>query len=413
MLSHWKWLIIRYSRLIWVRAFLFALVGIVSALIAVVITPFMPIGWASKIGADAIDNILGIMASSMLVVATFSLSTMVAAYAAASTATTPRAVQLLMADTRVQNAIATFIGGFLYSLVGIIALSTDLYGESGRIVLFFVTILMAVVIVVTFIRSIDHVSRLGRVGDAIDRVAKSAIDAMADRHANPWLGGRPSAGRPMPDVPIYRAKIGYIAHLDMKPLQEVAEEMQGEVHVQALPGHLIDPTRPVAFASFEMNDEQREKIQDAFSLSHHRSFDQDPRFGIVVLSEIASKALSPGVNDPGTAIEVIGALTRVLAHWCAPLEEPEMPFDRVYVPGVQIDDVFEDAFFAIANYGAGSVPVGIRLQKALATLSRMGDENFKRAAQTQSELALARAREQLTLPGDTERLAKLAVTVSA
>jgi uncharacterized membrane protein len=154
MLSRWKWLVIRQARRLWVRAFLFALLGIVSALAAVVLSPILPVGWASKIGADALDNILGILASSMLVVATFSLSTMASAYAAASSGTTPRVVQLLMADSRTQNATATFIGGFLYSLVGIIALSTGIYGESGRIVLFFVTILVAGFIVLTFIRSI-------------------------------------------------------------------------------------------------------------------------------------------------------------------------------------------------------------------------------------------------------------------
>jgi hypothetical protein len=44
-----------------------------------------------------------------------------------------------------------------------------------------------------------------------------------------------------------------------------------------------------------------------------RSFDQDPRFGAVVLTEIASRALSPGMNDPGTAIDVIGRAVRLLA----------------------------------------------------------------------------------------------------
>ena len=410
MFSRWKWLFISYSRRIWVRAFLFAVIGILSALAAIVLSPIIPLGWASKIGADSIDHILDILASSMLVVATFSLSTMVSAYGGASTATTPRVVKLLMADTRIQNALATFIGGFLFSVVGIIALSTGLYGESGRIVLFFVTILVAGTIVVTFIRSIEHISQLGRVGDAIDRVALTAIEAMDDRHKNPWLGGRPRGGRPTPAVPIYRQKIGYVAHLDMGPLQALAEEAEGEIHVEALPGHLVDPSQPVAFVDFEPDDEQRQTIEDAFSLAHHRSFDQDPRFGPVVLSEIASKALSPGVNDPGTAIEVIGALARVLARWCRPRDEPESPYDRVYVPAVEVDDVFEDAFFAIGTYGAGSVPVGIRLQKALLALSRLGDgdANYERAARRQSELALARAREQLTLPEDIERLAAIA-----
>ncbi|WP_027134927.1 DUF2254 domain-containing protein [Geminicoccus roseus] len=411
MLSRWKWVFIRYARKLWVRAFLFALVGIISALAAIVLSPILPVGWASKIGADAIDNILEILASSMLVVATFSLSTMVSAYAAASSGTTPRVVKLLMADTHSQNAIATFIGGFLYSLVGIIALSTGLYGEAGRIVLFFVTILVAGFIVVTFIRSIDHVSQLGRVGDSIDRVAATAVQAMDDRRENPYLGGRPLAGRPRPHHPVRLEKIGYVQHLDMAALQRLAEEVEGEIHVDALPGRLVDPSRPVLWTNFELDDAQHQRLHDAFSVDTHRSYDQDPRFGVIVLAEIASKALSPGVNDPGTAIAVIAALVGVLARWTCPVEEPELYFDRIYVPPILVDDLFDDAFAAIGNDCASSVAVGVRLQKALLALARTGDDAYRRAARHQSTMALARARLALSLPEDNTRLAEVAAQI--
>ena len=66
----------------------------------------MPEGIAAQIGASAVGNILGILASSMLAVTTFSLSTMVAAYAAASSSATPRAATLLIEDAAAQRALA-------------------------------------------------------------------------------------------------------------------------------------------------------------------------------------------------------------------------------------------------------------------------------------------------------------------
>ncbi len=128
--------------------------------------------------ADAVDKILGIIASSMLAVTIFSLSTMVAAYGAASTGVTPRATTLVMEDTTTHNALATFIGSFLFSLVGLIALSTGVYGDQGRVLLFAVTIAVVILIVYTLLRWIDHLSRLGRVGETIDRVERAAIEAI-------------------------------------------------------------------------------------------------------------------------------------------------------------------------------------------------------------------------------------------
>ncbi|MEJ1268514.1 DUF2254 family protein [Pantoea ananatis] len=78
------------------------------------------------------DNILNILASSMLAVTTFSLSTMVTAFGSATTHVTPRAMKLVVEDSTTQNVLATFIGSFLFSLVGIIALNMGAYGEQGR-----------------------------------------------------------------------------------------------------------------------------------------------------------------------------------------------------------------------------------------------------------------------------------------
>ena len=149
MIARWRWALARLTKSLWFRASLFSLLGIATALIAIFFKGFVPASLPTQIGADAVDKILGIIASSMLAVTTFSLSTMVSAYSAASSGVTPRATTLVMEDSTTQNALATFIGSFLFSLVGIIALSTGAYGAQGRVVLFTVTIGVVILIVYT------------------------------------------------------------------------------------------------------------------------------------------------------------------------------------------------------------------------------------------------------------------------
>ncbi|MCZ9336028.1 DUF2254 family protein, partial [Klebsiella pneumoniae] len=79
----------------------------------------------------------------------------------------------------------------------------------------------------------------------------------------------------------------------------------------------------------------------------------------------AAKALSPGVNDPGTAIQVIGTGVRLLDVWVQPPEDdgPRPPrCDRLLGPGVAAEDLLEDLFGPIARYGAGDLAVAMRLQ---------------------------------------------------
>ena len=106
MTSKWQWWLNQIVRRIWFRATLFSVGGVVTALLAVAFSSYIPAELPAKIGADAVDKILGIIASSMLTVTTFSLSTMVAAYSAATNNVTPRATKLVMEDSTTQNVLA-------------------------------------------------------------------------------------------------------------------------------------------------------------------------------------------------------------------------------------------------------------------------------------------------------------------
>lgn len=417
MSSRWFWTLRRLSRRIWVRATLFSLGAVVTALVAIVLSPYIPEDLPTKIGSDAVDNILGIIASSMLTVTTFSLSTMVAAYSAATTNVTPRATQLVIEDTTTHNVLSTFVGSFLFSLVGIIALSTGIYGDRGRVVLFAVTILVIVAIVVTLLRWIDHLSSLGRVTQTTERVEAVAMESMRMRRRIPYMGGAPlhdPTTIPRFAHPVFANEVGYVQHVDVHALSEIAEKGSGRIYLRSIPGDLVDPTAPIAMAVGLDGAEGAQEIRDCFTIGDTRSYDQDPRFGASVLTEIASRALSPGINDPGTAIDVIGRAVRLLMVWADPLEEEdEVACPNVFVPPIAIGDLFDDLFTPIARDGASTVEIGIRLQKAFRTLSRFEREGFEENARRHSREALERGEVALAIDADKTRLRKLAEEVCA
>ena len=413
MTSRWAWLLSVLTRRIWFRASLFSLGAIATALVAIVVSPHIPAGLQARIGADAVDNLLGIIASSMLAVTTFSLNIMVSAYSAATSNVTPRATRLVMEDSTTQNVLATFLGSFLFSLVGIIALSAGAYGDQGRVVLFVVTIAVIALVVVTLLRWIDHLSRLGRVTETTARVEEAASRSMRERRERPHMGGAPladPASIPGGARPVRVDASGYLQHLDVRALQAIAESGRGDIFVGVIPGKLVDPSTVLAFAHCLDGDDVEARIRACFTIGDTRSFDQDPRFGACVLSEIASRALSPGINDPGTAVDVIGRAVRLLAIWTDARESDDDPveFPRVHVPPIEPDDLFDDLFSGIARDGAGVVEIGLRLQKAFATLSRLGDGRYVEAARRHSELALERAEAVLTIEDDRRRLREAA-----
>ncbi|KQT54803.1 hypothetical protein ASG43_04400 [Aureimonas sp. Leaf454] len=418
MTAHWRWALGQITRRVWFRASLFSVLAVVTACLGIWLSPFIPADIPAQIGSDAVDNILGIIASSMLTVTTFSLSTMVAAYSAATSNVTPRATKLIMEDSTTQTVLSTFIGSFLFSLVGIIVLSTGAYGDRGRVVLFAVTILVVVFIVVTLLRWIDHLSRLGRVTETTQRVEAVAIAALRRRRDAPYLGGRARAdGGAAPSErgrEIAAGDIGYIQHVDMTALSAIAERGGGEIRLDAIPGTFVDPTRALATSYGLSGEDDAQRIRACFTIGDVRSYDQDPRFGLSVLTEIASRALSQSINDPGTAIDVIGRALRALAVWAEPpSRDVELAYSRIHVPAITVADLFEDVFGPLSRDGAALLEVGIRLQKTCLTLARLGREDFAVEARRHSRLSLARAEAALVLDEDKAVLRSLAAEVAA
>ncbi|MBN8915021.1 MAG: DUF2254 domain-containing protein [Rhizobiales bacterium] len=357
--------------------------------------------------SDSLEPVLTVMASSMLAVVTFSLSAIVSVLAAAAQAATPRATSLLIEDAGLQRTLSVFVGAFLFSIVALVGSVGGVYSDAGRLLLFAATVVLIAVVVGTLLRWIDRVSRLGRMGEIIDRTEEATASALKDFARRPGLGATVRDGPAPAGYPVFASAIGYVQHMDVGQLSAALPEGV-TCHLAVRPGAFMDPVRPLAIFDVSPDDALAEALRRAITIGDIRSFEQDPRFGMVVLAEIASKALSPGVNDPGTAIDVSGTLTRLLWGWRADLNLPvQDAVTNVTIPALSMDDMLEDAFRPIARDGAGQVEVGLRLVAALTSLAEMDEPRLAAAARARLADVLHRA-EAVLLPVDAEALKRSA-----
>lgn len=408
-MSKTQWVLRQLTKQLWFRSSLFAVLAVITALVAIAVKPFIPASVSGLIGSEAVDEILAILASSMLAVTTFSLNIMVTAYNSASSSVTPRATSLLMEDRTTQNVLATFIGSFLYSLVGIIALGMGAYGTQGRVVLFFVTLLVIAMIVITLLRWIQHLANFGSLGETSQRVEQATRAALTERLQNPCMGGSawqgelPAAAEPHPLLP---ETIGYLQHIDLQRLSEWADTHQAHLYLVAQPGSFVHPGVPLLWCTQPITEDNQSHLQRAFTVGEQRSYEQDPRFGLCVLAEIAARALSPAVNDPGTAIDIIGRAVRLFGE-PVPAQSGPVIWPRLFIQPVQVSDMFDDVFTAIGRDGAGLIEVQIRLQKALHALALIAPHRYATEAKRHASLAAERARQAMTSDVDKTTVAQL------
>lgn len=406
--------VLQLRKRLWAKPLLYCAIAVGASFVAQAADYWSIGSLLPDIAPDTIQTLLTIISSSMLAVATFAVGSMLASYASASGSATPRAFALVLADDVSQTALSSFIGAFIFSIVSIVALKTGFYGRGGHFVLFVLTLAIFAWVVLTFVRWVDNIARLGRLGTTIDKAEAASLSSLKTRRLMPFLGGvEKTASTALDGAKVFCDDIGYIQYVDMPALQVVAKEHELRIMIEAMPGSFLAPGRALVILDTkgEVDDEISKKITNAFVIGENRTFDVDPRFGLIVLSEIAARALSPAVNDPGTAIVIIGRFVRLLAAWAKPVpddEKTEEKYDRVIVPSLSLEEMFDDAFTAIARDGAGTVEIGIRLQKAFLSLSTLDCPGFPEQARRHSALAMDRARNVLSLQEDVTRLERIA-----
>ncbi len=409
-----SFLINRIQERLWVKPLLFSALSIASVFGARLADHTDLDRIVPQISRETVDTLLSVMASGMLVMAIFAVGSMVAAYASASNTASPRSFSLVIADDSSQKALSAFVGAFIFSIVALVAIKEGYYGKAGLFILFLLTISVFAMVIFTFVRWVDCIARLGRLGNTLDKVEKATADALtrckkaSASHAAAFDLTRVTGHG------VFSDSVGYVRRIDVAELQTWAEKADTRITVMVLPGSFVTPERPVAYIDNNypaFTDADHRLLSEAFQIGRERKFDEDPRFGLIVLSQIAGRALSPAVNDPGTAIDIIGILVRLFLLWGAASEKTaasEVTYNRVAVPSLSVQDMFDDAFTAISRDGSGSVEVMIRLQKALKTLAAAGDNAMHHTAVLHSQRALFCAQKALVLPDDLAGVRKIA-----
>lgn len=187
--------------------------------------------------------------------------------------------------------------------------------------------------------------------------------------------------------PIRASGSGYIQAVNDDELMKIATENNLTVRLNYRPGNFVvqGSNFVMVWPSERVNKKLTQKINDAFILGNQRTSTQDVEFSVNQLVEIAVRALSPGINDPFTAIRCIDQLSVALCH----LLERDIPslycYDRdnklrVIADPVTFAGMTDAAFNQIRQYGQSSVAVTIRLLEVIAVIAAHTHNNNNRAA---------------------------------
>lgn len=354
------------------------------------------LGWAYSLGPNGSRAILSAIASSMVSVATTAFSITIVALQLASSQFGPRLLRNFMQDTGNQVVLGTFIATFVYSLMVLRTINGVEENEFVPHLAVTIGIGLAIASVGVLIYFIHHAASSIQVDQVIKRVGDE-LDGAINRLFPEKLGRGKSRHEIDPAeilsnferdaCPIWASKSGYIQAINDEQLMQTATKHHLLLQLQQRPGRFVVQGSELVqvFPGAQVNKLLSAEINDAFVFSSQRTEQQDVEFSINQLVEIAVRALSPGINDPFTAIRCIDQLNVALCQ----LTQREIPspyrYDndhqlRLIVEPIAFADVLDASFNQIRQYGQSSVAVTIRLLEAIATIASFTPRPADRSA---------------------------------
>ncbi len=349
-------------------------------------------GWGLGVftaGAEGASVLLGAIAGSMITIAGVVFSMTLVALSLASSQLGPRLLRNFMRDTTTQVVLGMFVSTFLYCLL---VLRTIRRAEEVVFVPHLsvtVGLVLAVVSVGVLIYFIHHMSVSLQVNEVVAKVSEELIEGV-DRLFPKGIGqGVPLIRTKSPDTAFLRAfdqescvvgaaGDGYIQFIDEDVLLALAIKEDVVLRMERRPGHYVVAEQPVVLVwpSEQMTDQIKARIHSAFILGNQRTPHQDFESMVNQLVEIAVRALSPGVNDPFTAITCVYHLGSALSR----LAQREIPSPyrnddaqdqlRVIAHSITFAEVTDTAFNQIRQYSRSSAAVTICLLETIAVIAR-------------------------------------------
>ena len=370
-----------------------------------------PVWFLYSGSAEDAPQFLSNLVTAMITMATLVVSITMVVLTLAAQQLGPRLIRSFMADRRTQATLGLFVATVVYLLI--VLRST--YGGTDTVPNLAVTVGTALVLLclVALLVFVHHLARSIVVDTIIDRVGET-LDADVERllpaanfeaHAEPAT--RPRDG----GAPLVLDHSGYVQAINHHGMVEIAKDADAVIELSLKPGrHVIEGGVFAWIAPADTaTDALRAKLENCLALGGERASVQDLETSIRQLGEVALRALSPGINDPFSAMAVVDRLTESLrkimqrgAAQCVWTDRDGTV--RLLAPSSTFADTVEEAFRQIRQHSQNQPAVLIRLVESLGQLLAQANAAQRQVLQKEIEIVLETGRRHIAQEEDLKVL---------
>jgi uncharacterized membrane protein len=363
--------------------------------------------WGAVINPDAARALLGTMASAMFSFIVFVSSALLVAVQLASAQLTPRIIAIVFRDPRTKFALALFVFTFTFTLDVLVRIDASVPPLTSRLAAYGCLANLGV-----FLYLIDHVCRTLRPSGALHLVALMGRDVIESvypmrlvevHHA---LREPPATLEGNLNATVTALTDGVILAVDVQGLVAMAQRNNCVIEMIPKVGDFVATGDPLFRVFGSQASLSADTLRQSIAMGQERTMEQDPAFAFRIIVDIASKGLSPAINDPTTAVLAIDQIHHLLRNVGSRYLDDERVRDaagrvRLVYRTPAWDDFVQLAATEIRHFGGESIQVARRLRAMLENLIQTLPE--ERVPVLRQELALLRRSAERFFPEPEDR----------
>ncbi|MCK0473945.1 DUF2254 domain-containing protein [Halalkalibacter sp. APA_J-10(15)] len=370
----------------WFIPALYGTISVVLAIATALLDQFLHIH-LFLINKSLAQSLLSTIASSLLTMTTISFSTIMVVLTTYLSQFSPRTMQDFLTDINTQRILGVFIGGFLYSLILLLLLQND---KGDYFISPIFAVFYAMICVGFFVFFIHHVGKWIQVSNLMHHITSKTIHAVHQYYEDeelttrdePWKDWESEEIKLTDPLYIQANHSGYLLVIEIDELIAQASADDSIVKVEVSLGDYIE--KGMSLLSYWGNRDKvdHKQYRKSFHLADERATIQDIDFGLTKLVEITLRALSPGINDPNTAINGIKALARILSTLASKNLHRSYYNDdykslRVINKQRSFSDYLYRCYYQIKHYGIEDISVVAAMIDSLALIASQNNQEIK------------------------------------
>jgi uncharacterized membrane protein len=333
--------------------------------------PQVSLPFGLVLDADSARGMLSLISTWVLTFIGLAFTMTIVVLQLASGQFSPRVLGTLMRDRFSQTSLGIFIGTFAYTFIVLREVRSGTGEEFVPAISIGVAFSLMLISLGVFIRYVNHVAQSIRAGCVISTVAAMTRDSLDEQLPDSDHDARQQVWAPYRTIPAPQA--GLLRSFDNESLVALASKFDVVMELVPGVGGFVPRGAPLVRVLGNPGQLRDSDVLSQISLGHERTMHQDPMFGLRQLVDIAERALSPGVNDPTTAVEVIDQIHDILRdtmfrQFPTGTHDDEEGTVRLVVPVVTWVDFLRLGVEEIRHYGADSIQVSRRLRVMLKDL---------------------------------------------